>query len=370
MAQPITDYTAFFSGAKQAVEELDQLTQKQEMLEGREKRLESTLKAKKKALSDTIAETVRRRAAEISGSYDEESQKAEDRLKKVRAKREKAKNQGVKERIAEETQGFVQENDELMGKLKSLLHTHHVPGFCRSSYYYALYFTRGLKEAGVLLLTILICFLGIPCGIYFFLPQRKTWYLFAIYVAAVLIFGGIYVIVGNMTKMRHGDVLKEGRRIRNEIRLNRKKIRQVTRSIRKDKNEAIYNLQKFDDEMSQLDQELAQIANKKKDALNTFENVTRTIISDEIAGNYKEEIDQTETDLADTLKELTAARNEAKEKALYITDHYAIYVGKDFMTAERLEALAEFIASGQASNLSEAVVLYKSKDYQKREGAQ
>ena len=51
-------------------------------------------------------------------------------------------------------------------------------------------------------------------------------------------------------------------------------------------------------------------------------------------------------------------------KALYITDHFEIYAGKDFMTKERLEALEEIITSGKASNISEAIVVFKSKDYQ------
>ena len=39
-------------------------------------------------------------------------------------------------------------------------------------------------------------------------------YLVGIYVAAILVFGGIYVTVGNMTKVRYMDVLKEGLGIR------------------------------------------------------------------------------------------------------------------------------------------------------------
>ena len=54
----------------------------------------------------------------------------------------------------------------------------------------------------------------------------------------------------------------------------------------------------------------------------------------------------------------------AMNKALYITDHFEIYAGKDFMTKERLEALEEIITSGKASNISEAIVVFKSKDYQ------
>ena len=40
---------------------------------------------------------------DISGSYDKEIAKGQDKLKKARVKREKARNQGMQDRIAEET---------------------------------------------------------------------------------------------------------------------------------------------------------------------------------------------------------------------------------------------------------------------------
>ena len=48
MAQPITDYTSFFMGAKQSIQELDELKQKEKMLLDLEKQLENSLKTKKK----------------------------------------------------------------------------------------------------------------------------------------------------------------------------------------------------------------------------------------------------------------------------------------------------------------------------------
>ena len=82
------------------------------------------------------------RLSGITKSYDAELGKAQERLKKVKAKREKAKNQGVKERIEEDTRGLVRENKELADQIKTLFKANHVPGFCRGNYYYALYFTK------------------------------------------------------------------------------------------------------------------------------------------------------------------------------------------------------------------------------------
>ncbi|MBQ7795590.1 MAG: hypothetical protein IJ374_03405 [Lachnospiraceae bacterium] len=366
MPQPITDYAAFFGEAKQAVQDLDELKQKEKMLLDLEKQLESSLKTKQKNVSETIALTVKKRRDEIAKSYDAEIAKTQERLKKVRSKREKAKSQGEKERIVDETQSLMKENDELRSQIKTLFRANHVPRYCVSDLYYSLYFTKGLKELLTMLVTILICFLAIPCGIYFLLPEQKTLYLIIIYVVTILLFGGLYVKIGNSTKMKHMEVLKEGRNIRNQIVSNKKQMKAITKSIRKDKDEAVYNLQKFDDEITQLEQDKAQAERQKKEALNTFETVTKTIISDEIMGNHKAELDQMASDLTKTEADLKATQSAAMAKALYITDNYEIYAGKEFMTLDKLQALQDIIESGKATNITDAIINYKGKDYNKK----
>lgn len=365
MSQPITDYNAFFSAAKQAVQELDDLKQKEKMLLDLEKQLENSLKTKQKQVSETIALTVKKRNDEITKSYDTEIGKTQDLLKKVRAKREKAKNQGEKERIADETLGLVKANENLNGQIKTIFHANHVPRYCNSTWYYSLYFTKGLHETIIMLLTILICFLAIPCGIYFMLPQKNVVYLIVIYVVTILLFGGCYVKIGNSTKMKYMEMLREGRNIRNMIAANKKQMKKIEKSIRKDKNETVYNLQKFDDEIAQLEQDKAQAERQKKDALNTFETVTKTIISDEIMGNHKAELDQLASDLEKTVADLKETQSASRSKALYITDNFEVYAGKDFMVVEKLQDLEEIIASGKAANITDAITHYKSKDYKK-----
>lgn len=363
MAQPITDYSAFFAGAKEAVLELEQLKLRENQLLNLESELENSLKIKQKQVSDTISQTVKKRADEIMKSYDSEIGKKQERLKKVRNKREKAKSQGVKERIAEDTQSLKKENADLKRQLKTLFHTNHVPRFCAGKFYYALYLTSGMKEAMILLLTLLLCFLAVPCGIYFMIPERRTLHLAIVYVLTILIFGGIYVKIGNVTKLRYMDTLREGRKIYNAIRDNKKQIKKITKEIRKDKNDAVYNLEKFDDEITQLEQDMAQAEKQKKEALNTFETVTKTIIADEIMENNREELAQIESDLVRTNDDLKETQKLATNKALYLTDHYEVYVGKEFMTLEKLEALEEIVQNQNAANLSEAIKVFKESEH-------
>ena len=103
MAQTITDFKSFLEDAKEAVTELSDFTKKEEQLRMEELRLEKSLEAEQKAVQDAISMTVKKRREEMESSYDSEIGKLQEKLKKIRARREKAKNQGMKDRIKEET---------------------------------------------------------------------------------------------------------------------------------------------------------------------------------------------------------------------------------------------------------------------------
>ena len=310
--------------------------------------------------------TVKKRREEMESSYDSEIGKLQEKLKKIGARREKAKNQGMKDRIKEETVELHEHNRELRVRMKTLFQSQRVPSFCQSGFYYALYFPRGFREIITFLLTFAVCFLLVPYGVYSMLPDNKTLYLVLIYMAAIFVFGGIYTVVGNATKGRHQSALQEGRSIRSLINSNNKKIRVITASIKRDRNEAIYNLEKFDDEIAQLEQEMAQTIRKKKEALNTFENVTKMIIADEITGNSKAKIESLQAAYEDAGSRLRYTETIVKEKKIFITDTYESYVGKEFLTAERLEELRRILESGEAGNISEAIEVYKNRNMSRK----
>ena len=59
-------------------------------------------------------------------------------------------------------------------------------------------------------------------------------------------------IWGCPTERRQGhlEIIRQGRLIRDTIRGNEKKIRVITSTIRRDRNESLYNLEKYDDEIA------------------------------------------------------------------------------------------------------------------------
>lgn len=361
MAQGITDYGRFLAEARDAVYRLNCDRSTAAGLAQQEERQERELEEARKEVESTIGRTVKQRQDEIAASYDTEMASGQERLKKARARREKARNKGMRERIAEETAELHAHSRELQMQMRTLFKKERVPAFCNTGFYYALYYPRGLKEIGVLFLTLLACFLFLPCGIYFLIPQHKFWQLIAVYFLDVLLFGGLYVLVGNRTRLRFQSALKQGRTIRNYLRDNARKIRLITRSIQKDGNEAFYDLEKYDDEIACIEQELEEISAKKRDALAAFDKVTKNIISDEIAAGQRQRLQQMEQALAETSASLRSLELSLKEQGLRIAGTYEPYLGKEFLDPDRLAQLVRIIQAGTASNITEAIAAWRQQ---------
>lgn len=173
--------------------------------------------------------------------------------------------------------------------------------------------------------------------------------------------------MSNHTKMRYMAPLKEGRQILDEIHANDRKIRVITSTIRKDRNESFYDLEKYDDEIARIQQELSDVALKKKDALNTFENVTKTILQDEIEHNHEADLIRLEDEYEAVRSQLKETSTEVKERRLDLADHYSTYLGREFLDPFKIQDLKGIIESGEAFNISEAIEVYRTKAKQKTE---
>ena len=365
----ITDYGTFLREAKSAVQELDRMKEQQERLARQLKQDQKALEAGKKQVEDAIAQTTKKRKNDITAGYDKELSKGQERLKKARSKREKAKSQGVKERIVEETADLRDDNRRIRLQIRTLFQQEHVPAFCNTGWYYALYFPRWPGEFLQLAAAVLVCFLLIPYGIYAAILAHGALYLALVYFVCAVGFGGLYVVVGNRTRDRCAQALKEGRQLRDEMHGNNKRMRVITRTIKRDRNEAIYNLEKYDDEIAQIEQSMKEMAAKKKDALNAFETVTRNIIADEITEGSREKLESMKRQCDEGEKQLKELENAVKDQNLHITDCYGSYIAREFLTPEKLDELADRMQNGTASSLSEAMEqLKKNAHNQNRPG--
>lgn len=362
MTQTGDECLVFLKEAKEAIEELKLLDAQESSLVQKESQLEKNLAAAKKRMADAVAQTVKQRREDIYADYDRESGRIQEQLKKMRGRREKAKNQGIKERIADETAALRNEIRDLRGQMKALMKQQHVPAYCRTKLYYSLYFPRRAKEYLAFLLFAVIVFLAVPGCVYLLIPERKLWQLFVIYLLDLIVFGGSYIAIGNRTKLLYMETLRQGRSILDEIQANQRQIRRITSAIRRDRSDAFYDLERFDDEISRLQQELDELAVQKKNAVNTFETVTKNILTDEIEHNHQGTIDQLDGEHAQAEMELKVVRQQIKEKRLYAADHYGAHLGREFMDPVKIGKLCLIVQDGQAANVSEAIEVYRKNN--------
>ncbi len=344
--------------AKEILAQLDTARAEEQKFDLESKQLKKRLDHEHQLVSDTICQTISARRSEIEETYGKESGKIQEQQKKVKAERSKAKAAGVRSRIEEETADLHEENRRLKKELQLRMKQDKVPTYCNTAYYYAMYFTRGLVELALLLLTIALVFFIIPLGIYYLIPDRQILHLLFIYVAVLVLFFAAYIIIGNLTKDKHMSTLREGRKIRDVMRNNHRRIRTITRTIEKDRDEARYSLEDYDQQLKQIGRELDRLTKAKEDALSQFDKVTVLQIEREISGNSQAKIDVLEAELKKATENLDVCKARVQSLNLTLTDKYIPYFGREYMNTKALNTLAGYLESGQAANLTEAKNLY------------
>ena len=360
MAEAGVDNITFLEEAKAAVVQLRRAQALADEQELQTKRLEKALAVEKRAVADSIEMTIRKRKGELTDSYDAQMEEVQAHLKKVRSKREKAKNEGIRERIAEETADLREENRRLNTEIRTIFRQDRVPGICNSLFFYALYYTRGFKEILILILTLAVCFFAVPVGVYQLLGVESTLVLILLYLVAIFFFGGLYFFVNNQVKVRHLEALEKGRRNRNAIAANKGKIRAIQNAVRKDKNEDMYGLEKFDREIRKLERDKEEIAGQKQAALTNFENSGKVLIAQEITDNNQDRISTLENDFNYAADQLAEYRDKLRRASMTVAERFEPLLGKEFLQEEKLDALLGAIASGQAKNITEAQELVRA----------
>lgn len=340
--------------------ELNSYQGQYEELVKEEDKLEKSIQGLEKTVAEEIQATTKKRRAEIEAAYDKQLEKTKSRIKKIRDKRGKRKDKKVSERIQEETASLREQNHSLKLEAKTLFKQKHVPSYCNTRLYFALYFPKYFTDFLIILCTLLLTLLVIPCGLYFLvLPEERIFYLVILYILTVIIFGGLYLLIGNHTKDKHKDVLKQVGDLRHEINLNKKKIKAIKNRVKKDRDESAYGLEDLDMELAKLDEEVSEIARQKKEALLTFENTTAQIIASEINRQYEDKLKSLKADYDKVSRDIIQSEDKIKALTLKIASEYEPFIGKDLITLDRIESLINIIEAGNAANISEAVQFHR-----------
>lgn len=361
----VTGNILLIKEAKEALLQLEAAQVRKNELDLQEKKQAKALAAEKKAVEDQVNTTIKKRQDELSRRYDSEITKVQNAIKQIKTKREKAKQQSMKERIGAQLAPFVAENKEMNEKIKGMFKQNHVPALCNSHLYYSLYFPRAMKEVLTMMLIFALCFVAIPCGIFWLLKDPKTWMLILIYLAIVLVFGGLYIVIGNATKDKYLTTLQEAGQIRRQIAKNKKKMKSIQKGIKKEKTEEHYDLSNFDAELAEKEQQKAELQAKKDEAMSHFLNTVKPAIIEEITSGTREKIAQMEADHSQTAMALQQKIGQIKEDSFRLSRDYETHIGKEFMQKDKLDALLVILQSGQAMGITEAEALYREQTAKK-----
>lgn len=325
-----------------------------------EDKLDKSINSLEKTISEEIQSTTKKRRDEIEDTFDKQMDKTRARIKKIKEKRDKRKNMKVSERIDAETESLRNENNRLKLESKSVFETKRIPSICNTKLYYSLYAPSCFTDFVVSLSVIVVILLLIPCGIYFLLlPQQRIIYLIITYIATVLLFWGLYILIGNKTKEKYKEEILKVKGLRANIRANKKKINKIKSNIKKDRDESAYGLQSFDEEIAKLEQEAADISKQKKDSLETFDHTTMQVIAAEIKGGYEDKLTKLKQDYESTNEQVKKTDEMIKALTIKMASEYEPFIGKDLMSLERLDSLINILQAGSATTISEAIAFYR-----------
>ena len=168
-------------------------------------------------------------------------------------------------------------------------------------------------------------------------------------------------MIYNATKVKHGDVIKQARSIRDKIKANDKQADAIKNSINKDKDESSYNLDAYDKKLATLDDEADTISDEKKGALKIFEDETKQLITDEINGRRLKVLEDMKSKKRALDEKITTGEKQYSEKVLQITNQYASYIGEDMCKKDKLNDLIALMEDGQAETVSQAISLYRGQ---------
>ena len=180
------------------------------------------------------------------------------------------------------------------------------------------------------------------------------------YVIIVVLFGGLYLIIGK-TKHRHHEALDRVREIRRKIYESKRQQARIKKKIKRDKDESGYGLEEYNSEIEALQGQINVFLQQKKDALNTFENVTRPDIKQQITDSNQAELDNLKAEYKKAYDDGRQNQSRLNTLAMQVASEYEGYIGKDLLTVEKIGQMEQLIANGSAANIADAANKVREK---------
>jgi hypothetical protein len=311
-----------------------------------------------KSISDEIDSKTKEGIESVSKGFDKSISEEKAKLKDVQAKRDKAKNAGVKERIANETAELKDANAGLQSQINAAFKEEKIPKFCSKRLFYAMFQTQTFGDVLIYLLSIIVLYAAIPVVLYK-IPAIPDWALIVYYFAVITVELTVMKIVYDKTVVPHGETIAKARRVKYDIVTNQKKMKRTEKSIRKDKNEEMYGLSDFDYRINELNDSIRNIEDSKTKAIEQFNATTKADIIAEVQGRNEENLTSLKSQLASCESQQSELDTLIKEQRAYISSNYEAYLGKEFTNVDKLVELSDYMREDSSLTISQAIAKYK-----------
>ena len=341
---------------KSKLKEMEKCLQEKKELESSEKQLRKDLTKKENEISDEIEKVIKKRRQQLEESFDENIDHAESKLKDDESNKGKKKKKAIQKRIEIETADCRKFEKSLKLDKKKLIKEQNIPSTLMNPLFFSIYFPQGLGDYLIIFFSMMIAFFLIPFGVYsLFLKGMGPLYLALCYLGVIIIFGGLFIII-NKSKYKHLQGLKEVRSLNNRIGDFKRQEKKIKRKILKDKDESQYNLHEFDEKINSSNQMISSYLDKKKNALLEFDQITAEDIKKQIQVENQEALDTLKADYKKIKEKKEDLVKKCNDLSMDLSTNYESYLGKSFMTSEKLDAMASAIESGQAKDIGQAKI--------------
>lgn len=356
---------SYLLAAKNEMLNLVKMKKALESLKSEERRLQKSIASEEKSIEDEIIQTVKRKRDEIESQFEGAFKENKEKEKRLLAKRAKKKNEKVNERVKEETADIREENRKLKTEMDSMFKQNHIPRFCNSKLYYSLFMTKGIMEFLEFLFVVFICMVIVPglvCiaveeAFLYNVKEIKLYYII-VFLACILLFFFLYIVVLNCTKVKNHSILVEGRKIRDKVKANEKTIRAITNAIRKDKDESQYNLHKYDEKLQEIKEEARAISEERQEKLTNFEQKEKKEITESIRNRRRDGLEAIKNSQRDNNEKLVIGEKAIADQEKLLVDQYQKRIGEEYMDYETIQDLITIIEEGDADSVEEAILFY------------
>ena len=340
----------FLKDARDSLISLDEMKKNINALKGKVTTFEKKKEDFDENIRISINKTIKENKDAMLKSYDEIILEVEKRLKSSESEKEREKKKNLDTLIEKNTRVNKDNNEYLRNEIKKIMHENKLPFFVNSKLYFILFFPTSFIELLLSFILFLIFIIGVPASIWYFVGpkdfsnlaavfQNKTFWITIVYIAIYLfVIGALYVFIDNTTK-KDKKVLLDIKELRKNIKDNVKDIVKITKDTVKNIKEEDFDYTKLDRDIEGIKFELENANNKKKEALDAFENVTREKIIDDIKSAHKQELINIEKELLSAHEELATLEKKYTDLRLKISEDYEIKLGKNNTSVEKINQL-------------------------------